>query len=70
MRTHTAVAGLVVVAVAGSIGIVFAQKGLPWPAGTGSQAAPAVSPAAAAPAVAAPAPTVAAEPRQVVRPVA
>lgn len=68
MRTHTAVAGLVVVAVAGSIGIVFAQKGLPWPAGTGSHAAPAASPALAAPA--APAPVVATEPRPVVRPVA
>lgn len=68
MRTYTVAAGLVVVAIAGSIGIVFAQKGLPWPmpAGTQSSAAPAAS--AAAPATTGATTAVApAEPRPVVR---
>jgi peptidoglycan/xylan/chitin deacetylase (PgdA/CDA1 family) len=63
MRARTVAAGLVVLGVVGSIGIVFAQKGLPWPAGASSQAA--APPPAAAPA---PTTTATAEPRQVVRP--
>ncbi|CAL8981910.1 Peptidoglycan-N-acetylglucosamine deacetylase [Rhodoplanes serenus] len=63
MRARTVAAGLVVVAVAGSIGIVFAQKGLPWPGGAQPQSA-AGQPGTA---IAAPAGTAAPEPRPVVR---